>query len=782
MNYKPINFVVLRSSGIPIQIMDNFRISDNSLSKDINRFRKEINLVLKDPRLRDMMRVSTPNYESMIAKIKNSKSLLSQYHRKMLMYLQRGTSKCCTAGRYGPVSIGEFEHSATNLQLFEDSKASFIMIEDWALNLLLESLNLKVDEEDFHRLMEDYSTLKKFGVKELNSFVDLIDEYKNSFSVNKRDQLFEKIKLLFKEITGTSNWNKHDEKRRKDYESRAIFYELGKREGTFQIGNTLKKDFDNINQIIGIYLTLLTKKLLEQINKQQINSEDDIAKFVFEKFHSFSEKVVEEIIENNISNFLAVNYPFKVLPPIFSPDITVAGKNLDSINRGKYHLVIGEIHVSATVISNPMYEFKREKLIDCFVSALKGITNERIDFQGYKIEQDKDFTHHLPVSIQTEIISENNKTSNDKKRVYAYRSNKYLAKKDDLQELLFFPLAIGRKLIYNYHKDQKWGMWARDYIPNTLMRISKALFPELHSKLVMREEKELSPPRIIHQKNISEDFIFKMMDETNKWQDINKLGDKIFVRYSPTRKPIYVDLKNPFLVYELIKLSQNEMTITVSEFNPNEEHLWLSDKEGNYNSEFRYMVCPYNEVEKDGTSTNLKKCLYIPGYKSRLDELTIMKSELVKNGINVDSLNLDYNRPFEEICKNIASKASEYDAIVGLSFGAIVAMKVSEKLKMIPVFSINPFFERKKAVRKMGYNKCIEDISVGKFSLKNTDLTLIATKDDLKLDIKNSKQIKKQFSNAKLVELEKGGHLITDEESQKMISSLIINKIKCKQT
>ena len=58
-------------------------------------------------------------------------------------------------------------------------------------------------------------------------------------------------------------------------------------------------------------------------------------------------------------------------------------------------------------------------------------------------------------------------------------------------------------------------------------------------------------------KKITPQYLFSMMKIINTWKQENNLGNELFVRYDVNRKPIYVNLKNPYLVYELIKLSKD---------------------------------------------------------------------------------------------------------------------------------------------------------------------------------------------------------------------------------
>jgi len=796
MKYIPVNFVVLRSSGLPNELIDQFNFSKEFINEitNLDRFNEDISKridkqmtifkirivdLLNEPSLRDMVRISTSNYELFMKKILNSDSLLSQYHRKILLYLQRGTSKCCTAGFYGPVAIGKFEHSGKNLDFFNEKKESFIMIEDWALRLLLKNLEININQTKHHKIIENYHILKQFKNKKLDSLVATLDEYKKNLNPNYRDELFIKLNLLFNEITNSEK-KKTNHKKAKDYESRSIFYELGKRGISFQIGQDLKKDLDLINNILSIYLTLLTKKLLENIkNDVNLKEENQIADYVFKNFHAVSESVIKDILNNKINSLKKIDYPFTLMPPVFSPDITILSKSLNHLNNGEYKLVVGEIHVSATIISNPMYEFQREALVDELVSAFKRITNNRIKFSGYKIINNLDFTHNLPICLQEEVIKKVNKTANNLIKIYAYRSNKYLAKREQIDNLLFFPLAIGRKLVFNYHKDDVWGMWARNYIPSVLKRITKELFPKLYEKIILRPEKKVYPPKIKLPKKITSRFIFDMMKEILRWRLTNNFSDEVFVRYLPTKKPIYVNFNNPFLVYELIKLSKLSKNLFISEFSPNKDYQWLCDKKGHYSSEFRYMVFPCVEHEANISSEDHLNLIYLPGYKSRLDELVWIKKELKKSKINIESLIIDYNQNFEELSKKLANYIDKkYDKffIMGLSIGGVLAIKIANILnkKTRAVFSLNAFYDRKKILNNHKHLKSLENIRVKDFIPNNVKIVLISSMKDNKIKPQNSKKIKELSKGTIFLhEIPKSDHIFSSIKSQKKVANII---------
>ncbi len=801
MRYKPINFVVLRTSGIPISNLNIFNLNakiledieknselDDTTSNNLKEYffnsREKIKQQINNPQLRDMIRISSDNFKSFIKNIESSNSLLSQHHRKLMLYLQRGTFKCCTAGSYGPVTIGEFEHSCNNIELFKDSNESFFMMEDWALNAILKSQKIKVSEKEYHDIMENYSLLKKFNNLKLNSIVGYIDKYKTEKNSYKRDKIYSDLITNFKDLTNESKKN-YESNRKKDYESRSIIYELQKRGFSFQIGKQLKKDFDCLNKIFGIYLGVLINKFLQNLEHTiQKNDNETIKRYIFKNFHDFSEEAIKEIAEKKIRNFSDINYQHKVLPPIFSPDITVLSKDINSINKGDYKLVIGEIHVSATVISNPMYEFERRKLIDCFVSALRSITKKKICFNGYDIKKDKDFTHHLPLSIQNDIIAKANEDCDPESIIYAYRSNKPPKDLNELQNLLFFPLAIGRRLIYNSDREEKSPMWSRDYLPTVIKRLSKILFPEFEEKILLREEFSLKPPKIKFKNEIKLGFIFNIMKKVSTWRKNNSLSNQIFIRYDSNRKPIYIDLRNPYLVYEFLKISQNLEKVWVSNFLPDNDNQWLHVGSDNFCSEFRYMVCPEIDSKTDISVNPLHNFIYLPGYKSRLTEVSLFKKILSENNINVESLNIDYNQDFDIISKNVLNYInSKYDgpvSLIGLSFGCALAFNLANLAgeKISRIFCLNPFYSRSNVLDDLGYKRNFQEICIKDIFNKNVNATLFTALDDKKINPLNSEKIMNLSENINIYKIPGSDHIFSNPVDQKTLSEHVIKLMK----
>ena len=220
MRYSLINYVILRSSGIPLEYLDSFNFESNfldSLNKEnigteniynkINLFlfnsRKQLFTLIKDKKLRDMTRISSQNYRIFLRKLE-SFSLLSQYHRKLLLYLQRGCTKCCTAGSYGPVAIGIFEHSAQNLDVNRIELSNYILLESWFLQKIISSLCIRLNEKKFHKIMENYTLLRCLNINKLNDLVNLIDQYRVCDDPDIKDIIFSGILDLSYELTKCS--------------------------------------------------------------------------------------------------------------------------------------------------------------------------------------------------------------------------------------------------------------------------------------------------------------------------------------------------------------------------------------------------------------------------------------------------------------------------------------------------------------------------------------------------------------------------------------------------
>ncbi|MFH0978223.1 MAG: hypothetical protein V1837_02870 [Candidatus Woesearchaeota archaeon] len=727
---------------MPFEILERYRTGHNIGPEESDNQFNNFGQLRNDRRFRDMTRISTPNYLSFLSKLSSTKSLLSQYHRKAMLYLQRAACKCCTAGSYGPVALGRFDHFADNIELFEEKSDRYIMLEDWALEAVINNLGIKVSEDDYGKILEDYSILRKYSDARLDRLVDLLDQYRLELASDRRDTLFMEMKDIFQGIT-----NPHVNSvtgRKKDYESRETFFELEKRPFSFLVGSKLKKDLDILNSIFGAYLTLLTKKLLDNIPS------DKTEEFVIHNFLRYSEETIQEMIDKGISSPDMIDYPYQVMPPMFAPDISV------EFGENGHVIIIGEIHVSATVISNPMFEFRKNELVDKFVSAIRKITMDRIDFQPYILQKGKDFTHHIPINIQNEIVTQANKISNKYTRVYAYRSTN----QHDPKKLLFFPLAIGRRLIYN-STSSDMEMWARDYLPGVVLRLAKVLCPETHSRTTLRESVWIDLPDIKLPRKITGGFVMRMMDAIHNWQLHNKLPDKMFIRYSPSRKPIFVDVQNPFLVYEMLKLSSKG--VSISPYLPH--NLWLRDSEGSYCSEFRYMVCPKKELEIfDGDGPTI---LYLPGYNPRLDELISLRQSLNRDGYKVIMPLLNYNRPFREICIDVTRMIEQFsvDVVIGFSFGGAVALNLSSRVGK--TFVLNTFFERKQVPYEHR-----EPIDVRAFRVPKSTVVISAIH-DTRIDPANSESIA-QFFELKHIPVE-ADHMFSD--SQEILHNMIKNEL-----
>lgn len=796
MNFKPINFVVLRTSGIPINYLPNFNFSDNLISlirskremdeatgekiiSENEKISKNLLYWLKDNRLRDMIRISTPNYSSFIKSLYESKSLLSQYYRKLMMYLQRGMTKCCTAGSYGPVAIGEFEHSSKNISLFKEKAVRFIKIEDWALRQILKKHGISVSDINYLKLLEDYHLLKDFNNEELNEIVKLLDEFADCLSIEERDIAYNKIIALFDSLIGMKSKPIISLERRKDYEGRAVLYELAKRDFSFQVGSQLKKDIDLINNIFGIYLSLVIKKIIQEVfHNSKLNSSSEIAEYIFSNFKDISDTCVNSIIRDKICSFSGIDYPYEIMPPIFSPDLSLEAASKEAINKGDYKIVMGEIHVSSTVISNPMYEFERAKLMGTFISSLKSITNDQLIFDKFSLKDDMDFTYHLPLGFQEEVVNIFNKDARGKSRIYSYRGL-HFDNKSQLSNFLFFPLFIGKRLIFGTYKEKNYTMWSRDYLPGVILRIAKELYPSLYSRLLIRKGKIVDAPKISFPENIKPHFVFDMFKEISMWKEKNGISDEIFVKYSDIRKPIYINLKNPLLVYEFFKLSKTLSNIEVLDFLPARNNLWLHDDGGQYCSEFRYMVCPFTDSRKIFSPANSKTLIYFSGIYGGVDELVHVKNKLFEAGFNIDVLNIDYNRDFDEVANEVAKyirdNYSEKISIFGISLGAVLSFKVATLLgnKVKFIFPVNPFYQRSNITRMKDYEKNFQNFSVKDF-LPDTKIVLFSGGSDSRIPPTESLKISKLRKDILFMRVDEADHMFSRQEHQEVIANKII--------
>jgi hypothetical protein len=396
---------------------------------------------------------------------------------------------------------------------------------------------------------------------------------------------------------------------------------------------------------------------------------------------------------------------------------------------------------------------------------------------------EQDFTHYIPLAIQQDIIKNANNTSEDEMITYSYRTDVPLGEKEELSSLLFFPLAIGRRLIFNSIKDSSCDMWSRNYFPSIVKRIVDALYPELSARILLRQEFEVQSPKNILTNKISINSIFHIMKEASSWKQKNALSDELFIRYDQSRKPIYINLKNPFLVYEFMRLTKEKENISVSNSIPDINGLWLSNEEGQFSTEFRYMVAPYttNEIlqgKRDGITV-----LYLPGYKSRLDELVYMKKALAEQGITVDVQMLDYNRPVHEILlqmkEYIASQRYQNLVVIGLSYGAVIAIKLLEASTnaLSRVIAINPFYDRGEVLTDLKYRGSYEQITLRDSTFDYSKLVVITALQDANISPAQSTKIVNKSEKVKQYSIP-GNHTFSNLTHQQELARIVTECIE----
>ncbi|MBN1941058.1 MAG: hypothetical protein JW772_02645 [Candidatus Diapherotrites archaeon] len=582
LKFEAVNFVVMRSAGLPIQTLKNFSfeksielIKNNAEEKKViesiknenNSFCSAKENISKKREFRDMVRASSPQYNIFLRRLKEAKGFMNQYERKMVLYIQRAATKCGTAGSYGPVAIGCFG-SENNIEVTLESAKNYVLLEGWALDAIAKSLKLNLSEKEFHDIMEfPAKLLEKTGNSDVEKFVGLVNLYAALESPNAKDLAFEKINRAFKKIAEQKK--QRTEKIAGDYESRAVIYELAKRNRKFAIGSELEREIKRINELFGNYLAKVSEKLF--FEKEQENEEE----FLFKNFARVSEGILKE------KDWRKKNS--RILPPIFSPDIAISAKNIDELNKGKYKIVLGEIHVAPTLFSSPMYAFERNRAIE---ETVKKMPRKKISLVIYSPNREDNFTQQLPVNMLKEIVA---KVNGDKEMCWAYRAKPECR---NSTSLLFFPLAIGRKLIFFDKHEKDFRMWSSEYLPQIILRLLEKFAPEIHKKAEVRKTKIVETPEFKAPKKLNEFFMKRFIGEYEKWREENNVPKHVFFRYSPVRQPLFVDFSLPHLVYEFFKIAGAKQKVSFTKFSPNENETWFGNSEENFCTEFRYMVIP----------------------------------------------------------------------------------------------------------------------------------------------------------------------------------------------
>jgi hypothetical protein len=277
-----------------------------------------------------------------------------------------------------------------------------------------------------------------------------------------------------------------------------------------------------------------------------------------------------------------------------SPDVMIAAPSIDSIRRGDYMFVLGEIHMANNTVRYS------------FAVSQHGEPRELLD----AIEADLPESRLLPVPPRhwprmtnrtaLALISQND--------YHLEVANSPVANGPRSRTVPISAFIVeeseGKLIIRNRNTNQEFDVieFLGEILSGAAVELMKIVRPRPHvpriviDKLVVTRESwsfaalELD---FIHPEAEHERYL-----RVRRWMRVNGLPRFVFVRVPVEVKPFYLDFESPIYVEIFIKMVRRMLAadmksgvVTLSEMLPTPEQAWLPDAEGqSYTSELRMVA------------------------------------------------------------------------------------------------------------------------------------------------------------------------------------------------
>jgi hypothetical protein len=263
-----------------------------------------------------------------------------------------------------------------------------------------------------------------------------------------------------------------------------------------------------------------------------------------------------------------------------SPDLLIAGADVDEIQRGNYLLVLGELHVSANTLLTHMALVQHDTPGELVIAREEDLPEPAI--APVESRQHTTRADHFSVS-RHDFHLELGDTRSWRPRTQV------IAVADLVVEL------VDRKLVVRT-RDGSQSFDIVAFFEQYLMFASLGHFSivpawkhvprvTVDGVVIMRETFRYSPAEIpfVHGDNVFERFAM-----ARHWARCEGLPRFCFYKVPDEPKPCFVDFDSPVYVEMFAKVLAKASTVTVSEMLPNVRETWLTDREGRrYTSELR---------------------------------------------------------------------------------------------------------------------------------------------------------------------------------------------------
>lgn len=288
-----------------------------------------------------------------------------------------------------------------------------------------------------------------------------------------------------------------------------------------------------------------------------------------------------------------------------TPDVMIAADSVESINRGMYQFVLGEMHMSLNTLQNPFFvvlhpepewifaandcDLPQPQVLNINPRKWQWVTSRTADYIWREKDYRLAFTDDACASpdAQVIIIGELIVEEDDGELIVRTRDGRF-----HTEIVRFFATALSIEVINSFSM-----MPATAHTPR--ITIDKLIACRETWRM---DAKEMS---FAYEKLESERFL-----AVRRWAQTVGLPRFIFVKSPVEWKPFYLDFDSPALVENFAKVvrktadnkdEEEGTSLTLTEMVPRTDQVWLPDAAGNcYTSELRIVVVDQTAGQMEG--------------------------------------------------------------------------------------------------------------------------------------------------------------------------------------
>jgi hypothetical protein len=283
-----------------------------------------------------------------------------------------------------------------------------------------------------------------------------------------------------------------------------------------------------------------------------------------------------------------------------SPDIMIAARDVDSINRGDYQFAMGELHLANNTLGASVFVEQHEHPQELFAA----------------IESDMPELRAVPMTPKEWLTARiNYRFISPKDYRIEFTVNSFHGQRERAISIAEFVVEeSGENLVVRtrdgrlrFDMVEIFGGMFSGFIVNQfklLRELPHTPRVTIDRLIVARETWRFAAADISFAsvKDDADRFV-----EARHWAHSHSLPRFVFVKAPIEPKPVYVDFDSPIFIQLLAKIVRRQIEagsdalIAISEMAPGFEELWLPDAEGNrYTSELRMIALDLAELKNAG--------------------------------------------------------------------------------------------------------------------------------------------------------------------------------------